>query len=88
MKLTLTKTEVVELVNERSGLNIQEVEIDGLLVSAERINFELMSFVRTVRQYRYKTDQKIEAIKAVRQLGHDMNMSIGLADAKFFVESL
>lgn len=47
---------------------------------------DLVRLVRSFHNYRY--ENKIAAIKAVRETGKRMGLDIGLADAKNFVEQV
>jgi ribosomal protein L7/L12 len=54
----------------------------------EQRSVPISSLISIVRQYRYTSDQKIAAIKAIREHMHDRGFYVGLAEAKAFVEAL
>ena len=81
MKLTLTQSEASNLIARH--YNVDNVEIVDN--PRERLNLVLMDFVSEA--VRFDRPNKINAIKAVRDLGDKKGFAIGLADAKFFVES-
>jgi ribosomal protein L7/L12 len=74
---------------EKMGVPIYN-EINVTLVPKAEGNVPCRFYeaVEVVRRYRHTSDQKIEAIKAVRAFANECGQQMGLADAKFFVESI
>jgi len=91
MKLTLSYLKASEIIADRHNLSGYQVEIEPKPIiegSQTKPIFPLHQLILLVRGYRYRGDEKIAAIKAVREYGNRYGVSIGLADAKNFVESL
>ena len=95
MKISLNTTEaetVCKRIFERDLNETVTVEIKN----ANEIpapyglpNLNICEVLQTVRSVvGYQNSGKITAIKALRQWGHDKGFSIGLAEAKKFVESI
>lgn len=98
MKITLTLPEARNIIRESirgratatEVASPLEVEIVGDLIDrdATRPEFPLFDALRVVKTYRYKCEQKIAAIKALREFAATHGVSITLVQAKSFVESL
>lgn len=57
-------------------------------VADNKPTIDLEALVTAVRRYRYKSDQKIAAIKEVRQICSNAGIQCGLVSAKCFVEMI
>jgi len=83
MRIILTKTEAITALKIYYHANYgaeAEILIEEEVYSIGRI-------ISAVEALRYEKDQKIAAIKAMRQVIYDLNMPhMGLSDAKWAVE--
>lgn len=79
MKIIVTKAEVAALVRKTFNLDAA-VEVEILDIS---IPPDALRVINAVKALRYKTDQKIQSIKTIR----DGMPGLGLADAKYIVEN-
>jgi len=89
MKIILTQTEA----NDIARASMVERYPEGTSVDIERDSADMPSFPfgamkEAAHALRYKQDQKIAAIKAVRTIAHNAGIHIGLVEAKNFVESI
>jgi hypothetical protein len=83
IKVSLTKTELLDILSSHFGHTVEDAEIENVPSIAKIIR-------DAVTQLAYQTTQKITAIKALRQLAVDNKWTenvIGLADAKWAVEN-
>ena len=83
IKVSLTKTELLDILSSHFGHTVEDAEIETLPSIARIIR-------DAVTQFAYQTTQKIAAIKALRQLAVDnkwVEVTIGLGDAKWAVEN-
>ena len=96
MKLTITKADILKLVNEKYNLNLEinELAISGLTASKAnkskgKSKYE-NSLREAIRMYPDAMTQKISAIKHFRELLRDKDnqATIGLSEAKYAVENV
>ena len=85
MKLLVQYTEAVEIIAERHNISPEKVEIVAM---NKQVSIPIVALINEVKRYRYKEDQKIAAIKAVREEAERLGWYLGLYEAKIFVESL
>ena len=82
MKITLTQTEAQAILNTHFADKMgQTVEVI-LTTDAGKPTQTRYAIIDAIESLRYTNDQKITAIKTLREL-----TSIGLAEAKFAIES-
>ncbi len=93
MKLLVTYPEAVEIIAERHCISTEKVEI--VMMPKQQISMPLVALINEAKKFRYKDekfrykdDQKIAAIKAVREEAERLGWYLGLYEAKIFVESL
>jgi hypothetical protein len=80
LRLTLTYSELLGLLSNQLGTTIDEVNI---IVSADLVN----KLKGAVEKYRFTSDQKIMAIKELREATREGESIMRLADAKWAVEN-
>lgn len=87
IKLTLTKEELIKHLNYGNELKIEDIEVTGLVFAPRPLL--LYNIVKIVPEIfpGYELDQKIAAIKLLRSLIFAMELTIGIAHAKFAVEN-
>jgi hypothetical protein len=86
MKIILTHAESITKL--QSHLECEDVTIE-YPANVDKPNFPILGAFRLVKRMDgYKTHNKIPAIKAVRQFAWDNGFTMGLADAKYFVEEI
>ena len=89
MKLTITKPDILKLINEKFNLDLTLDELD--IVNA--VSTYEIALRKTMKQFP-GTHEKISAIKRFRELmaevktGGDYVIGIGLGEAKFAVENM
>ena len=94
MKITLTPIEAEPILREHfqnihgysSSVTVSvQSPID---LTKQGPELPISALITEVRRFRYQRDEKIPAIKAVRELCAKHGVHCGLAEAKYFVEAL
>lgn len=89
MKLTVTYFEAAKRIADIHNVPPVDVQILPLPTGhQDKPQFPIHEAVLLVRRFRHRSDEKIAAIKAVREFGSTHGVSIGLAEAKLFVEAI
>lgn len=95
MQISLSVFEASQLIAKQFKVNSDEIRIEVPTVQAAPVQvpispeFPIHEAVKLVRRFDYRSSsQKIDAIKALREFAATKNIRIGLAEAKFFVESI
>lgn len=87
MKVILTPDEAVQAI-QKNCYPAATVEIENLAVSKPQSTIPITALAAAARRFDFKGSEKIAAIKAVRETATRHGFFIGLAESKFFVESL
>lgn len=94
MQISLSVFEASQLIAKQFKVNSDEIRIELPTVQAAQVQvpitptFPICEAVELVRRFDYRSSQKIDAIKALREFARTKNIHIGLAEAKFFVEAI
>ena len=84
MKVILTKTELETVMTRIMGIPVEEVIIED----AEKPTKNLVEILtNAVEKFRFTSDQKILAIKSLREAAQSTGRFLGLADAKYAVDN-
>lgn len=87
MKLIIQDFEAINILAEKHSVLPENIEI-AYSSHKPLLSIPMEALIKEAKNFNYKSDQKIAAIKAIRELASRKGFYIGLYEAKIFVESL